>query len=99
MAEKERLRLQVEELLVEIDRYKTAVIRSEQRVKEASERPCKDCPQWRQKTQKLSGKFFTIIKELKQELRELKNECRARMDDGKRDIKDQLLTKLKLHLL
>jgi sensor domain CHASE-containing protein len=63
-------------------------VRSEQRVKEASEKACKECPLWRQKTDKLSGKYFNIIKELKQELRDLKTDCRAKIDENKRDIKD-----------
>jgi hypothetical protein len=64
------------------------LVRSEQRVKEASEKPCKECPLWRQKTDKLSGKYFNIIKELKQELGDLKTDCRAKIDENKRDIKD-----------
>jgi hypothetical protein len=64
------------------------LVRSEQRVKEASEKPCKKCPLWRQKTDKLSGKYFNIIKELKQELGDLKTDCRAKIDENKRDIKD-----------
>jgi hypothetical protein len=86
--ENKKLKLQVEDLLQEIERFKTALVRSEQRVKEVSEIPCKECPLWRHKTDKLSGKFFNIIKGLKQELRDLKTDCRAKIDDSKRDIKD-----------
>jgi hypothetical protein len=42
--ENKKLKLQVEDLLQEIERFKTALVRSEQRVKEVSEIPCKECP-------------------------------------------------------
>lgn len=89
----------IESLLAELESFKKAIVRSEQRVKEAEARECKECPQWKEKANGLAGKYFGIIKELKQELRNLKKDCSARIDAGRQDIKEQLLTKLKLQLL
>lgn len=83
----------------ETNTLKEKLLKAEKRAKDAEGKVCTDCPVWRKKAQSLAGKYFRIIKELKQELRILKKESLAKLDSDRRAIKEDLLTKLKLQLL